>query len=260
MSARRPGRTLALAMKRLMDIAGAIVGSVLLAPVLAWAAVAVAVSEGWPILFRQERPGRDGRLFTVLKFRTMRPPRADEVWYATDDQRVTRLGRFLRATSIDELPELWNVLRGEMSLVGPRPLLVEYLETYTPEERRRHDVRPGITGWAAVNGRHALRFEDRLRLDVWYVDHWSLALDLRIIALTVGQVLRRADVEATQDLEEVGFPLDGVKSSSRGRPATGEVPAGEVPAGESGPAGEVPAGGVPDAAGPAAGASGSPGS
>ena len=134
----------------------------------------------------------------------------------TDEQRISRLGRFLRSTSIDELPELWNVLRGEMSLVGPRPLLVEYLDTYTPEERRRHDMRPGITGWAAVKGRHALKFEDRLQLDVWYVDHWSLGLDLRIIALTAAQVLRRTDVSTTQDLEEVGFPLPG-----RGRPPLG---------------------------------------
>ena len=144
----------------------------------------------------------------------MRPPRADEVWFRSDEARVTRVGRFLRATSIDELPELLNVLRGEMSLVGPRPLLMEYLETYSPDEHRRHAMRPGITSWAAVNGRHVLTFPERLRLDVWYVDHWSLALDLRIIAMTVPQVLTRADVSTTQDLDEVGFRLPGVAGPS----------------------------------------------
>ena len=127
-------------------------------------------------------PGLHGRTFEIVKFRTMRTPRAGEVWYLTDQDRITRLGRFLRSTSIDELPELWNVLRGDMSLVGPRPLLVEYLPHYTARERRRHEMRPGITGWAAVNGRHTLPFEDRLELDAWYVDNWSLALDFRILA------------------------------------------------------------------------------
>ena len=133
----------------------------------------------------------------------MRAPRPGEVWYDSDAERVTRVGRILRSTSIDELPELWNVLRGEMSLVGPRPLLVGYLDHYTPQERRRHDMRPGLTGWAAVNGRHTARFEDRLQLDVWYVDHWSLALDIRILWRTVGQVLRREGVEVAQDLADL---------------------------------------------------------
>jgi lipopolysaccharide/colanic/teichoic acid biosynthesis glycosyltransferase len=162
------------------------------------------------------RPGLGGRPFTILKFRTMRATRPGEVFYQTDEARLTRLGRFLRSTSIDELPELWNVLRGDMSLVGPRPLLVEYLGTYTPEERRRHDVRPGVTGWAAVNGRHTTRFAERLKLDVWYVDHWSLWLDLKILALTAVQLVRRSDVAATQDLAEVGFPLPGVTSRRPG--------------------------------------------
>ena len=138
----------------------------------------------------------------------MRAPRTGEVWYLTDEERITRVGRFLRATSLDELPEFWNVLRGDMSLVGPRPLLMEYLAEYTPEESRRHDMRPGITGWAVVNGRN-LRFKDRLALDVWYVDHWSLRLDLRILLMTVEQVLRRANVSTTEDLA-LGFPLPGV--------------------------------------------------
>jgi len=204
------GRTWALAAKRGVDLVGAATATILLSPVLAWTAVAVAASEGLPILFRHQRPGLHEKRFILYKFRTMRPPRRGEVWYMTDEQRISRLGRFLRSTSLDELPELWNVLRGDMSLVGPRPLLTEYLDKYTRDERRRHDMRPGITGWAAVKGRHILKFEDRLKLDVWYVDHWSLRLDLKILALTVGQVLRRTGVSATQDLEKVGFPLPGV--------------------------------------------------
>jgi sugar transferase EpsL len=208
-------RRVPLALKRGLDVIGAIAGIVLLLPVLAWVALVVLVAQGHPILFRQQRPGLHGKPFTIYKFRTMRAPRRGEVWYLTDEQRISRLGRFLRATSIDELPELWNVLRGDMSLVGPRPLLMEYLEKYTPEERRRHDMRPGITGWAAVNGRNALQFNDRLRLDVWYVDHWSLGLDAQILAMTIARVLSRTDVSTTQDLA-LGFPLPGVDVDGRG--------------------------------------------
>jgi lipopolysaccharide/colanic/teichoic acid biosynthesis glycosyltransferase len=212
------GRRVALAVKRGMDVVGAGLGLLLLAPLLAATALAVHLSLGRPVLFRQVRPGFRGRPFTILKFRTMRPPRAGEVWYLTNEQRLSRLGRFLRDASLDELPELWNVLRGEMSLVGPRPLLMHYLETYTPDEARRHDVRPGITGWAAVNGRHALRFKERLALDVWYVDHWSLALDLRILARTVAQVVRRTNVSTTEDLA-LGFPLPPDEGRARGASA-----------------------------------------
>jgi len=210
--------------KRAMDIVGATMALVVLGPVLAWVAVALALTQGRPILFTHQRPGLHGRLFTVVKFRTMRTTRPGEVWYSSDAQRVTRLGRLLRATSIDELPQLWNVLRGEMSLVGPRPLLVEYLPRYTPDERRRHDMRPGITGWAAVNGRNTARFEDRLQLDVWYVDNWSLALDLRILARTVTQVLERTDVAAVQELEDIEFPerfLAGLEEALE--PGSGEA-------------------------------------
>lgn len=215
-------RRIALGVKRGLDLVGAAVGLVVLSPVLAGAALAIRATLGRPVLFRQVRPGLGGRPFTILKFRTMREPRPGEVWYLTNEQRLGRLGRFLRATSLDELPELWNVLRGEMSLVGPRPLLVHYLETYTPEQARRHDVRPGITGWAAVNGRHAIRFEERLALDVWYVDHWSLGLDLRILARTGLQVLLRKDVAATEDLS-LGFPLPP------GDPPPPPSPAGAAP-------------------------------
>jgi sugar transferase EpsL len=223
-----------LAVKRALDVAVVATGLLVLSPVLAWIALAVAARQGRPILFRQERPGLNGEPFTIYKFRTMRSPRRDEVWYLTDDERITRLGRFLRATSLDELPELWNVLRGEMSLVGPRPLLMEYLGKYTPEERRRHDVRPGITGWAAVNGRNALQFRDRLQLDVWYVDHWSLLLDLRILAMTAVQVLRRTDVSTTEDLA-LGFPLPGVNVPGVSGDASGPTAVAGPPVDESAP-------------------------
>jgi sugar transferase EpsL len=216
------------AAKRLMDLMLAGVALVVLSPVIVAVALAVAVRQGRPILFRQERPGLEGRLFTIYKFRTMRVPRRDEVYYLTDNERITRLGRFLRATSLDELPELLNVLRGNMSLVGPRPLLPEYLEKYTPEEARRHLVKPGITGWAVVNGRNVLRFEDRLKLDVWYVDHWSLRLDVRILAMTFWQVVRRKGVSTTEDLE-LGFPLPGTAAAAqRGVAAAGTGSAGSA--------------------------------
>lgn len=193
--------------KRLVDLAGACLGLLALAPILVMTAVTLLVTNGRPVLFRQDRPGLRGEPFSIVKFRTMRPTAAGELAHETDDQRVTRIGRFLRTTSIDELPELWNVLRGQMSLVGPRPLLAEYLESYTPDEHRRHDMRPGITSLAAVNGRHSLHFRERVALDVWYVDHWTLRLDLRIIAMTVWQVVHRRDVQATQSPGEIGFPF-----------------------------------------------------
>jgi lipopolysaccharide/colanic/teichoic acid biosynthesis glycosyltransferase len=146
---------------------------------------------GSPVLFVQERPGLGGRPFRLVKFRTMRHATAPDGAPLPDADRLTPLGRFLRATSLDELPQLWNVLRGELSLVGPRPLLMQYLARYTPEQARRQDVLPGITGWAQVNGRNALAWDEKLALDVWYVDHWSLGLDLKILVRTLGKVLRR---------------------------------------------------------------------
>jgi lipopolysaccharide/colanic/teichoic acid biosynthesis glycosyltransferase len=195
--------------KRLLDLALATGGLIALAPVLASVAVVLLITQGRPILFRQERPGRDARPFRIAKFRTMRAPRPDEIAYLTDDLRLTRLGGLLRSSSIDELPELWNMLRGEMSLVGPRPLLMEYLDAYTPRQRHRHDVRPGITGWAAVNGRHASTFADRIELDLWYVEHRNLRLDLKILGMTVRQVMARSHVSTTQDPDAIGFPLPG---------------------------------------------------
>jgi len=226
----------ALALKRCIDLAGAGTGLLLLAPLLLAISTALLATQGSPVFFRHVRPGRHGKPFQMFKFRTMRTPRAGEAMYGTDEDRLTRLGRFLRSTSLDELPELWNVLRGEMSLVGPRPLLEEYLDTYTPVARRRHDVVPGVTGWAAVNGRHVLKFKERLALDVWYVDHWSLWLDLRILAMTLYQVLVRKDVAAVQSIEEIGFPLPALRPGGTAR--QGEPPRpGDEGAGAPGPGG-----------------------
>jgi len=202
-----PTRRAGLIAKRALDLALAGGALLALAPLLAVVALAVWATEGSPILFRQVRPGRDARRFTLLKFRSMRAPEPGEIWFTTSEQRLSPFGRFLRTTSLDELPELWNVLVGDMSLVGPRPLLPEYLSEYTPDEQRRHAVRPGLTGWAVVNGRNTLPFRERLRLDVWYVDHWSLGLDLRILALTAWQVVRRTGTSPTEDSAALGFPL-----------------------------------------------------
>jgi len=172
---------------------------VLLSPVLLVIGLLVRVKLGAPILFKQPRPGLDGKTFTIYKFRTMKkaPQRTTAVAAVhTDAARLTRFGRALRASSLDELPELWNVLRGEMSLVGPRPLLPEYLERYNEHQARRHEVRPGITGWAQVNGRNATAWEDRLDMDVYYVDNRSLGLDLRVLAMTLSTVLERRGVSA----------------------------------------------------------------
>jgi lipopolysaccharide/colanic/teichoic acid biosynthesis glycosyltransferase len=178
------------ALKRGLDLVGASVGLVAGAIPLAVVALAVRRSMGSPVLFRQERPGRDGRSFRLVKFRTMRDGDGP------DEERLTDLGRFLRATSLDEVPELWNVLRGDMSLVGPRPLLVRYLDRYSPTQARRHEVRPGLTGLAQVSGRNATTWDERLALDVTYVDTWTNGGDLRIIARTVVGVLRRDGISA----------------------------------------------------------------
>lgn len=182
--------------KRLLDIVGAAGGLILTAPVQAAAAVALRRQMGPGVVFRQQRPGIGGKSFELLKLRTMRASRPWEDPLASDADRLTALGRFLRSTSVDELPELWNVLRGDMSLVGPRPLLMEYLPRYTPEQARRHEVRPGITGWAQVNGRNGLSWEEKFELDVWYVDHVSFRLDLRILWRTVKSVVLREGISA----------------------------------------------------------------
>jgi sugar transferase EpsL len=180
--------------KRAIDVLGAGGGLILLAPILLLIALAVRHSLGPPVLFRQVRSGRHGNPFELLKFRTMSDARDAAGELLPDAERLTRFGSWLRSSSLDELPELINVLRGDMSLVGPRPLLPEYLPHYSAEQARRHEVRPGITGWAAVHGRNALSWDRRLALDVWYVDQWSVTLDLRILLMTVVKVLRREGI------------------------------------------------------------------
>jgi lipopolysaccharide/colanic/teichoic acid biosynthesis glycosyltransferase len=186
--------------KRTFDLMTSALALLALAPLLLVLAILVRVKLGAPVLFRQERPGLGGRPFRLVKFRTMTDAR-DAVTgaLAPDAARLTPFGRWLRAASLDELPELWNVLRGDMSFVGPRPLLMAYLERYTPTQVRRHEVRPGLTGWAQVHGRNAVDWEERLALDVWYVDHRSFLLDLRILARTVLLVLRREGIAAAGD-------------------------------------------------------------
>jgi sugar transferase EpsL len=177
-------------LKRIIDAVIAATALATLFPLLVLIAAAILVSLGRPVLFVQQRPGRDGKPFYLYKFRTMSDQRGDDGQLLRDELRLTAFGGMLRRLSLDELPQLFNVLKGDMSLVGPRPLLMEYLPLYTPEQARRHAVRPGITGWAQVNGRNAISWEDRFRLDVWYVDHRSFLLDLRILWLTLLRVLR----------------------------------------------------------------------
>jgi len=184
------------AIKRAVDIAGASAGIILFAPVMLVVALLVLLTMGRPVLFRQQRPGLGGKPFTLYKFRTMREARTPSGELLPDELRLTRFGKWLRSTSLDELPELFNVFKGDMSLVGPRPLLMEYLPRYSPEQARRHEVKPGITGWAQVNGRNALSWEEKFRLDVWYVDHWNLWLDMKIMLLTIWKVLKREGISA----------------------------------------------------------------
>lgn len=183
-------------MKRLFDIFFAAVALLLLAIPLLLLVWLIRRKLGSPVFFRQTRPGVHGHAFEMIKFRTMTDSRGSDGELLCDALRLTPFGRFLRATSLDELPELWNVIKGDMSLVGPRPLLVEYLPLYSPEQARRHEVRPGITGWAQVNGRNALSWDDKFKLDVWYVDHRSLWLDIKILWLTVKKVLVREGISA----------------------------------------------------------------
>jgi lipopolysaccharide/colanic/teichoic acid biosynthesis glycosyltransferase len=183
-------------LKRLLDILIALAALFLLALPLLTLALLIRWQMGSPVLFRQTRPGLRGKPFTMYKFRTMRAAADQHGRMLPDAERLTPLGQFLRRASLDELPEFINVLKGEMSLVGPRPLLMEYLERYTPEQARRHEVQPGITGWAQINGRNTLSWDERFRLDVWYVDHWSLWLDLKILAITFLKVLKREGISA----------------------------------------------------------------
>jgi lipopolysaccharide/colanic/teichoic acid biosynthesis glycosyltransferase len=192
-------------MKRLIDVIVSVLGLLVLSPLLLGLALLVRIYHGRPIFFGQTRPGLQGKPFKMLKFRTMRDAFDSGGIPLPDAERITRFGAFLRATSLDELPELWNVLKGEMSLVGPRPLLMEYLELYTSEQARRHDVRPGVTGWAQVNGRNAISWEEKFKLDVWYVDNRSLWLDIKILFMTVKKVFVREGISAANHVTTEKF-------------------------------------------------------
>ena len=195
--------------KRLLDIFASFSGLLVLSPVLLLVFLLVRVQMGSPALFRQVRPGLHGKPFLMVKFRTMLDAVDSRGNALPDDQRMTRLGSLLRSTSLDELPELWNVLKGDMSLVGPRPLLMEYLPLYSPEQARRHDVRPGVTGWAQVNGRNALSWDEKFKLDVWYVDNQSLWLDIKILFMTVKKVLVREGISAEGEVTMTKFTGPG---------------------------------------------------
>jgi sugar transferase EpsL len=197
--------------KRLFDLFVTVPGLIVAAPIMLVTGLVILIKEGGPVFFKQVRPGRGGRLFALYKFRTMRSAFDRQGNPLPDARRLTSLGSFLRSTSLDELPELFNVLRGQMSLVGPRPLLSVYLERYSPTQARRHEVQPGITGWAQINGRNALTWEEKFRLDVWYVDHWSFWLDLKILFLTLWKVIKREGIsqegQATAE-EFMGSPVE----------------------------------------------------
>jgi lipopolysaccharide/colanic/teichoic acid biosynthesis glycosyltransferase len=204
--------------KRSLDLAVALVGLAVLSPLILVIALAIRLTIGTPVYFRQVRPGRESRPFTLLKFRTMNSSTDVRGELLPDAQRLTRFGTILRRSSLDELPQLWNVLVGDMSLVGPRPLMMQYLGRYTPEQARRHEVPPGITGWAQINGRNSVTWEERFRLDVWYVDNRSFLLDLRILALTTWRVLKREGISPRGHSfmpEFMGTQQSGLNSDSR---------------------------------------------
>lgn len=199
-------------LKRLFDILGAVFGLLILLPIIVTLAWQVRRKLGSPVLFRQTRPGLHGKPFQLIKFRTMRNAIGLDGRPLPDSERMTSFGSFLRSASLDELPELWNVLKGDMSLVGPRPLLMEYLPLYSLEQARRHELRPGVTGWAQVNGRNALSWDEKFRLDVWYVDNHSFWLDLKILALTVKKVFVREGISAAGEVTMTyftGSPKEG---------------------------------------------------
>ena len=195
--------------KRAMDVLGAGAGLLLLSPVLAVVSLLIWREMGAPVLFRQTRPGRFGQPFQMVKFRSMRDAHDAMGNPLPDSERLTGLGRFLRACSLDELPELWNVLKGDMSIVGPRPLLMEYLPLYSPEQASRHDVRPGVTGWAQINGRNAISWDDKFALDVWYVQNRTIWLDLKIIWLTILKVVKREGISAAGEATMSKFTGSG---------------------------------------------------
>lgn len=186
--------------KRVLDLVLALVLVVLFSPVMLLAAIAIKIEDpSGPVLFKQKRPGKDAKIFTIYKFRTMRVETEKDGRPLSDMERLTKVGAFLRKSSIDELPQLFNIIRGEMSFIGPRPLLIEYLERYTPEQMRRHEVLPGISGWAQVNGRNAISWEEKFKYDVWYVDHLSFMLDLKIVLMTIYKVFKGEGINHSAD-------------------------------------------------------------
>ncbi|OSO97087.1 hypothetical protein B7O87_01000 [Cylindrospermopsis raciborskii CENA303] len=199
--------------KNFLDWFVAILFLTLTSPLLLVITILVRIKLGTPVLFSQQRPGLKGRPFTILKFRTMIDKRDAHGNLLPDSARLTPFGRWLRSTSLDELPELLNVIRGEMSFVGPRPLLMKYLNLYTPEQMRRHNMKPGITGWAQVNGRNALEWEEKFKLDLWYIDHWSLMLDLRILFITVVKVIKRQGISSSNHATMGEFTGANLKST-----------------------------------------------
>ncbi|WP_003545007.1 sugar transferase [Desulfotomaculum nigrificans] len=202
-----------LYIKKILDFIFALILLLLVAPIMLVAAMAIKLDSPGPVLFKQKRPGKNGKIFTVMKFRTMRIETEKDGRPLSDMERMTRVGSFLRKTSIDELPQLFNILRGEMSFIGPRPLLVQYLDYYTPEQMRRHEVTPGISGWAQVNGRNAISWEEKFKLDVWYVDNISFWLDAKIFLLTVWNVLIRKGINSSEN-DTMPFFSDVAKSNA----------------------------------------------
>ncbi len=195
--------------KYIFDFLIALIGMIILAPLLLFISFCVLIFHGMPILFKQERPGYKGEPFFIYKFRTMNNRTARDGNLLPDSERLTGFGRFLRTTSLDELPEFLNILRGEMSLVGPRPLLMQYLPLYNEEQMRRHDVRPGITGWAQINGRNNISWEEKFNLDLWYVDNWSFGLDMKILWLTFAKVFKREDISMEGEATTAFFEGNG---------------------------------------------------
>jgi sugar transferase EpsL len=207
--------------KRGLDTVLALIGLIVVSPFLLLISLSILFSMGWPVLFKQMRPGLNGKPFNMYKFRTMTSKMDESGNLLPDEQRLTRLGKFLRSTSLDELPELFNVLKGDMSLVGPRPLLMQYLDRYTPEQARRHEMKPGITGWAQVNGRNAISWEEKFALDVWYVDNWSLWLDIKILALTVWKVICREGISSPDEATMYEFMGSGDAQITRNKETAG---------------------------------------
>jgi undecaprenyl phosphate N,N'-diacetylbacillosamine 1-phosphate transferase len=183
-----------LVVKRVLDLIFAVFFLIIFSPIMLIASIAIKMDSQGPVLFKQQRPGKDCRIFTIYKFRTMQVETEKDGKVLSDFERMTKVGSFLRKTSIDELPQLINIIRGEMSFIGPRPLLVQYLELYSPEQMRRHEVRPGISGWAQVNGRNAISWEEKFKYDVWYVDNLSIILDIKIVFLTINNILKRKGI------------------------------------------------------------------